>query len=252
MQPDVAAPRPTLFAFFPCKRKFDFPCERVEREVIFLCAGGRFSCRVEAGPEAVAARGDAVLCPPGARLYRQALEPVALYVLQFEKSPLPCRGGILRPADFGRLESDLLQIEGGWRLGGFSPAETHYLSDVWYALHRERAPAAPPCGDPEMAAALALLHNNLAEKWTVPALAAACGLSLTAFIRRFSRAFGNTPAALLISLRLREGARLLTESALSVAEIARRCGYQNEFYFSASFRRAYGAPPSAFRRALRT
>ena len=224
MQPDVAAPRPTLFAFFPCKRKFDFPCERVEREVIFLCAGGRFSCRVEAGPEAVAARGDAVLCPPGARLYRQALEPVALYVLQFEKSPAPC----------------------------FSPAETHYLSDVWYALHRERAPAAPPCGDPEMAAALALLHNNLAEKWTVPALAAACGLSPTAFIRRFSRAFGNTPAALLISLRLREGARLLTESALSVAEIARRCGYQNEFYFSASFRRAYGAPPSAFRRALRT
>ena len=109
-----------------------------------------------------------------------------------------------------------------------------------------------PCIDPEMAAALALLRNNLAEKWTVPALAAACGLSPTAFIRRFSRAFGNTPAALLISLRLREGARLLTESALSVAEIARRCGYQNEFYFSASFRRAYGAPPSAFRRALRT
>ena len=53
------------------------------------------------------------------------------------------------------------------------------------------------------------------------------------------------------SIPLREAARLLAETELSVAEVAQACGYANPSKFSAAFRREQGMNPLEFRRRSR-
>jgi AraC family transcriptional activator of tynA and feaB len=56
----------------------------------------------------------------------------------------------------------------------------------------------------------------------------------------------------LMRLRLESGRRLLLDtrySALSVSEVAARCGFLEPSHFARRFRRAYGAAPVEFRRA---
>jgi AraC-like DNA-binding protein len=51
--------------------------------------------------------------------------------------------------------------------------------------------------------------------------------------------------------RMREARRLLADTDLTVAEIARRVGYRDAGYFVRRFRTAHGVPPVAWRRAGR-
>jgi AraC-like DNA-binding protein len=50
---------------------------------------------------------------------------------------------------------------------------------------------------------------------------------------------------------MREARRLLADTDLTVAEIARRVGYREAGYFVRRFRTAHGVPPVAWRRAGR-
>jgi AraC-like DNA-binding protein len=49
--------------------------------------------------------------------------------------------------------------------------------------------------------------------------------------------------------RLRLGARALTATARSVAEIAGDVGYESEATFNRAFKREFGVPPARYRRA---
>ena len=77
--------------------------------------------------------------------------------------------------------------------------------------------------------------------------AAKLGISRTTF-RRFFLAYLNLPAGeFLLNARIDRARRLLIETALPVAEIARRCGFADPFYFSRRFRLENGETASAYR-----
>jgi hypothetical protein len=42
--------------------------------------------------------------------------------------------------------------------------------------------------------------------------------------------------------------RLLIETSASISEIAKACGFDDEFYFSRCFRRQFGSPPRTYRK----
>ena len=92
------------------------------------------------------------------------------------------------------------------------------------------------------------LRAHYAEPVTVEDMAGLCGLSRHHFTHLFTRCAGEPPYAFLTGLRLREASRLLREKELSVAEVARLCGYSDPLYFSSLFRKRFGVPPSAYRR----
>jgi transcriptional regulator GlxA family with amidase domain len=54
--------------------------------------------------------------------------------------------------------------------------------------------------------------------------------------------------AYLTRWRLRLGARALTGSSRSVAEIAAEAGYESEAAFNRAFKREFGLPPARYRR----
>lgn len=64
----------------------------------------------------------------------------------------------------------------------------------------------------------------------------------------FKRESGATLHRFLRNLRLQKAARLLRESDMTVAEIARAVGFENADHFSAAFSRQYGLSPTQCRR----
>ena len=102
--------------------------------------------------------------------------------------------------------------------------------------------------DAEVGRALALLHAQPARPWTVAELARETGLSRTVIAQRFRLFLGESPMAYLTRWRLRLGARALTTTSHSVAEIASEVGYESEAAFNRAFKREYGTPPARYRR----
>jgi len=101
--------------------------------------------------------------------------------------------------------------------------------------------------DASVGKALAFLHREPAEPWTVPRLAHRVGLSRTRLAERFRHFLGTSPMAYLTEWRLKMGAEMLRRSGESVAQVALAVGYNSEAAFNRAFKRAFGAPPARFR-----
>lgn len=103
--------------------------------------------------------------------------------------------------------------------------------------------------DPVVGRALALLHGDKAHRWTVTTLARECGASRSALADRFTTLVGESPIRYLARQRLRIAAERLRQSDEAVAAIALDVGYESEAAFSRAFKREFGKPPAAWRRA---
>lgn len=105
--------------------------------------------------------------------------------------------------------------------------------------------------DPEVGKALALLHRYPARPWTIAALAESVGVCRAVLADRFRHYLGQPPMGYLTHWRLQLGARMLSTSARSVAQIASQVGYDSEAAFNRAFKRDFGLPPARFRRQSR-
>ncbi len=106
--------------------------------------------------------------------------------------------------------------------------------------------------DPEVGTALALLHRQPADPWTIAELGRQVGVSRSVLAERFRHFLGVPPMAYLAHWRLQLGAQLLTTTSHSVAQIAAEVGYESEPAFNRAFKREFGAPPARFRMKSRT
>ena len=96
--------------------------------------------------------------------------------------------------------------------------------------------------------ALTLLHHRYTHPWTVAELAHETGLSRTVLSERFRHFLGEPPMAYLTRWRLQLGARALSTTSHSVAQIAAEAGYESEAAFNRAFKRQYGQPPARYRK----
>jgi AraC family transcriptional activator of pobA len=67
---------------------------------------------------------------------------------------------------------------------------------------------------------------------------------LTTLVRRRT---GRTVQEWILHRRMTEARRLLSETDLPIAEIARRIGLSDPGYFSRQFRKTFGVPPRSWR-----
>ena len=99
--------------------------------------------------------------------------------------------------------------------------------------------------------ALALMHADPAEDWTVTELGRRVGLSRSSFHARFADLIGQTPMQYLASWRMQAAAALLRDTAATIATVAADVGYESEASFSRAFKRLVGKPPAAWRQQSR-
>jgi len=101
--------------------------------------------------------------------------------------------------------------------------------------------------DPDVGNALALVHREPADPWTIAELARRVGVSRSVLAERFRHFLGVPPMAYLARWRMQLGAQLLTSTSHSVAQIADEVGYESEPAFNRAFKREFGSPPARFR-----
>lgn len=140
----------------------------------------------------------------------------------------------------GRTSADLLLR----LLAGAAPPPRPILVPPQGVVVRASS-AGPAVTDPALAKGLrlALGHPGL----NAAALIRATGLPRRTAELRFRRSLGCAPGAWLLARRLERAAHLLRSGELPVAEVARRCGWEDPAYFSRVFSRHRGCSPSAWR-----
>jgi PAS domain S-box-containing protein len=100
----------------------------------------------------------------------------------------------------------------------------------------------------EFAGVLQHVHDHLAERISIPALARMADMSLSRFERRFRALFGLTPSRYVVRARVNEAAGLLRAGRLPVQQIARATGFYDQSALTRAFTQAMGLSPSEYRR----
>jgi AraC family transcriptional regulator, arabinose operon regulatory protein len=162
---------------------------------------------------------------------------------------------------------------GGPVVRGCDGREKRGVFERVFTLLRERPPALDALLHAELARLVALLLHALHTTGRPPAqqapdgirpalermrlyfhlplrlseLAALCGLSVPAFTRAFRVALGTSPIDWLRRERITQAKRRLLDSEDTIKEIARQCGYGDQFYFSRDFNRMADCTPTEFR-----
>jgi AraC-like DNA-binding protein len=103
--------------------------------------------------------------------------------------------------------------------------------------------------EPPVARALALLHREIARRWTVDDLGREVGLSRSALADRFIRLIGVPPMHYLANWRMQVATQKLRDTSASLAQVAEIVGYDSEAAFSRAFKKAFGAAPATWRRS---
>lgn len=101
--------------------------------------------------------------------------------------------------------------------------------------------------DPQIGAALGLMHRAPDRDWSVATLAAEVGMSRSPFAARFKTLAGEPPLAYLTRWRMDLAASLMQSEKLTLREMADRVGYESEAAFSKAFKRYFNRSPRDYR-----
>jgi transcriptional regulator GlxA family with amidase domain len=104
---------------------------------------------------------------------------------------------------------------------------------------------------PGLAELLDWAAGHLSDDLSVPAMATRAAMSPRTFVRHFEAATGATPAAWVRDQRVRKAEQLLERADVTVAAVARRCGFGSADTLRRHFRRVRGVTPESYRAAFR-
>ena len=190
--------------------------------------------------------GRAAVVPPGAR-HAFAASGENLFVVA------DIGGDLMKP--FERLrERPFAPVTGAVRglldfLAGEAPGPIETgVANLWTPLLLRGLSAAPADLDPRIARAVALIEARYDGPLTVADMAAEAGMSQSRFFDRFAAALGKTPRAALADTRLRAAQRLLSDTRLSIAEIAARTGHCDQSGLTKRMKAALGVTPGVWRK----
>lgn len=87
------------------------------------------------------------------------------------------------------------------------------------------------------------------KNYTINELSNIFGYSEKSFIRKFRKLYGITPHQFLIKKKISHGRYLLSNTVLSIKEIAATLNYKDQYIFSAQFKKTMGESPTSYRKA---
>lgn len=115
----------------------------------------------------------------------------------------------------------------------------------------EAAASSPSETDSRIHHSLAYIHKNYAHDLNIEQLAALEHLSPSRFRALFKERTGLSPMDYLTALRINHARQLMSQTELTLREIADMVGYEDQLYFSRIFKKRTGFTPSAYRRSLK-
>jgi LacI family transcriptional regulator len=105
--------------------------------------------------------------------------------------------------------------------------------------------------DRELAAAIRFIREHACEGLRLKECVRSTGLSLRELERRVRKLLGRSPKEEITRVQIDRAKQLLTETALTAAAIAEKCGFSQPKYFNQVFHARVGLPPAAYRKSIR-
>lgn len=102
--------------------------------------------------------------------------------------------------------------------------------------------------DSKISKALAAIHNQPSNNWTLELLAQEAAMGRSSFAQRFNELVGSPTMQYLAAWRMQEAKHLLVTTSQSMVEISEHCGYESEAAFRKAYRKIVGEPPGATRK----
>jgi AraC family transcriptional regulator len=94
------------------------------------------------------------------------------------------------------------------------------------------------------------IRERLNQQLSLDELAKVAEVSPNHFISLFRQSIGMTPHKFVVQQRLEYARTLLGNSKLTLLEIARHCGFQDQSQFTTTFRRYIGVTPGQYKRQI--
>ena len=96
--------------------------------------------------------------------------------------------------------------------------------------------------------AISFIEMNYGRAISVEDIADFCNINRSYLNRLFKESTGKTLQNFLMYYRMNRAAELLKVSELTVNEIGKRCGYQNQLHFSRAFNTIFGLSPMQWKK----
>ena len=93
------------------------------------------------------------------------------------------------------------------------------------------------------------IRCNYQENVTLAKIAAAGKVCRSKCGQIFTKYMGQTPIEYLLYYRLKKSRELLEHTTCSIGEVAAKCGFSGQSYYTQTFRRAFGVTPGAYRKS---
>ncbi|RMD64829.1 MAG: helix-turn-helix domain-containing protein, partial [Alphaproteobacteria bacterium] len=103
---------------------------------------------------------------------------------------------------------------------------------------------------PKLLAIVALMEENLEEPLSRVELARRVGISTRQLERLFRKYLHRTPTRYYLELRLERARALLTQTTMSVLDVALACGFVSASHFSKCYRELFNRTPRQDRASL--
>ncbi|MBR3978822.1 MAG: helix-turn-helix transcriptional regulator [Oscillospiraceae bacterium] len=195
--------------------------------------------------------GEAVNFKKNITYHRHILQPADLYLFRYRAEVDLFGSGKVLFRDHERIRSTLALLhicDSAVQLDTFACQRALFADIVnQYRLENAAVLEENSQKDPVVSEAIAYIHSHLHEKINLAQLSSRCFLSYVQFSRRFKQATGTTPQNYIAGLRLKKAQLLLSDTDLSIKQIARDCGFGSEYYFSNFFRSHCLLSPSRYR-----
>jgi len=159
-------------------------------------------------------------------------------------------GRIYTLSDFDNAISDITDVferlfdEFARRRPFFDEAAAYLLSELLVKLARS---ADSKKAEKRQLSTIAYLHQNFQNDLGVAALAEMEHLSAGRYRELFKAQTGLSPSEYRTAVRMSHACRMLSETNLTVLEIAADCGYPDVFYFMRIFKQKLGMTPGEYR-----
>lgn len=228
----------------------------VHEEWQFAVAEGPGSAAVGSRPRSPVGTGEIVVIAPGdvhaessqagAPVQWQLLfvtEAAVSALLMRERSAPSLQSGVIADRRAAEGLRSLLR-QSAARLAGdvFCSRIGAWVGEL-FATHAARTTEA---GEPHhVMTARRYLRERVPESVTLPAAAAAAGITPWYLARTFSRVVGLPPISYHLQLRLARARRLLSEG-LTVTAVAYECGFADQSHLGRRFKEIYQLTPGAF------
>ena len=240
------------------RNEFDITDGHQPTHALFYIKKGSFQIEFD-GVNEVINPGDCLIIPDYLHFRRHVLDPIEFVYLKF-KNDLNCPYSFDIPygkvtfKDKKRFISNISNLEQLIACDDLLSANyrEHLLTDILFQFYFEQhehniASREQTIKEHIVESAVEYIEENIGRKILIQDICKRVGTNTSTLNFKFRRAFNMSVGQFIMNDRMKKARHLLIGTTYSISEIATRCGFDNVYYFSNTFKKMHGISPTDYR-----